>query len=142
LAYVKKILAPGEQIIYQAKFPWIYTLNSILALLLLGWAIIGIYIFIERQVRKATTEIIVTNHRLIVKTGWISRNVRELSLSTIEEIKLNQTFWGGVLGYGSLDIRGTGEGNIQLPAVDNPKELNVAISSARQSVGDPSHKTG
>ena len=132
LAYVDKILAPNETVLFRARFPWIYTLNSFLALILLGWFFLfGVLIFFDRMIRKWTTEIVVTNHRLIVKTGWISRDVRELNLNTIEEIKLNQSFWGGILDYGSLDIRGTGEGNIQLPNIDDPKGLNVAISSAR-----------
>jgi uncharacterized membrane protein YdbT with pleckstrin-like domain len=132
LSYVtKKILAPNEHVVYRAKFPWIYTFNSILILILLGWILIGIYLFLARQIRRWTTEIVVTNHRMIVKTGWISKNVRELNLATIEEINVKQSFWGGLLNYGSVDVRGTGEGNLELPAVDNPKALNVAITSAR-----------
>jgi uncharacterized membrane protein YdbT with pleckstrin-like domain len=139
LSYVDKTLSPGEQVLYRARFPWIYTLGSVLALLLLGWAVIGIFIFFDRQIRKWTTEIVVTNHRLVVKTGWIARKSQEVSLEKVEEIKLAQSFWGRVLGYGSLDIRGTGVGNIQLPNIDDPLALRIAINGARSTQLDENH---
>jgi hypothetical protein len=133
LSYVEKTLAPGEEIVFRAHFPWIYTLNSVLALVLLGPFVIGIFIFFERMFRKWTTEIVVTNHRLVVKTGWIARKSQEVSLEKVEEIKLDQSFWGRILDYGSLDIRGTGVGNIQLPNIDDPVGLRLAINSARSA---------
>lgn len=138
LSYVDKTLAPGEEIIYRGRFPWVYSLGSWLALLLLGIFIVGIIIFIERTVKRATTEIVVTNRRFVVKTGFIARKTQEVALEKIEEIKLTQSFWGRLLGYGSMDIRGTGVGNIQLPSIDEPLELRKAINSAR-SAHDENH---
>jgi uncharacterized membrane protein YdbT with pleckstrin-like domain len=132
LSYVDKTLGPDEQVIYRAKFPWVYTLGSWIALLLLWWLLLlGLFIFIERTVRRATTEIVVTNRRFVVKTGFISRKTQEVSLEKIEEIKLTQSFWGRLFDYGSFDIRGTGVGNIQLPNIDEPLELRRAINTAR-----------
>ena len=132
LSYVDKTLGPGEQVIYRARFPWVYTLGSWMALLLLWWLLLlGVFMFIERTVRRATTEIVVTNRRFVVKTGFIARKTQEVSLEKIEEIKLTQSFWGRLFGYGSFDIRGTGVGNIQLPSVDEPLELRRAINTAR-----------
>ena len=139
VTYVEKTLAPGEQVVYRARFHWLYTLGSVLILLALWWAVIGIYIFIERSIRKATTEIVVTNHRLVVKTGFISRRTQEVSLEKVEEVKLDQSFWGRVFGFGSLDIRGTGVGNIQIPNIDDPVELRKAINSARTAQLDENH---
>ena len=133
MSYVEKTLGPDEEIIYRGRFPWVYTFGSWMALLLLGVFIIGIIIFIERTVRKATTEIAVTNRRFVVKTGFISRKTQEVALEKIEEIKLTQSFWGRILDYGTLDIRGTGVGNIQLPSIDEPLTLRKAINTARAS---------
>jgi uncharacterized membrane protein YdbT with pleckstrin-like domain len=131
LSYVESTLGPGEEIIFRARFPWVYTLNSWLALLLLGVFVVGIVIFIERTIRQMTTEIVVTSRRFVVKTGFIARKTQEVSLEKIEQIKLNQSFWGRILDYGSLDIRGTGVGNIQLPNIDEPLALRRAINAAR-----------
>jgi uncharacterized membrane protein YdbT with pleckstrin-like domain len=139
LSYVDKTLAPGEEIIYRARFPWVYTLGSWLWLLLLFWCLIGIYVFIARTIKRATTEIAVTNRRFVVKTGLFSRSTQEVALEKIEEIKLRQSFWGRLLDYGSMDIRGTGVGNIQLPNIDEPLVLRKAINSARGTTQDENH---
>lgn len=133
LSYVDKTLSGDEHIVYKARFPWVYAFGSWMALIFLGVFIVGIFIFIERTVRKMTTEIVVTNRRFVVKTGFIARKTQEVALEKIEEIKLTQTFWGRLFDYGSMDIRGTGVGNIQLPNIDEPLVLRTAINSARAS---------
>lgn len=128
-------------IVFRGRFPWLYTLGSILALVFLGWFLVGIFIFVERTIRAASTEIVVTNRRLVVKTGFISRKTQEVSLEKVEEIKLQQTFWGRLFNFGSLDIRGTGVGNIQLPNIDEPLALRKAINSARAHVAEDAHSS-
>lgn len=133
MGYVDRTLSSDERIIYRAHFHWTYVVGTWLALIFLGIFIIGLVIFIERTIRQLNTEIVVTNHRFVVKTGFIARKTQEVSLEKVEQIKLNQSFWGRVLGFGSLEIRGTGVGNIQLPEIDEPVELRRAINSARTS---------
>ena len=127
MSYIVKTLSPNEQVIYRAKFHWLYTFTALL------WAltILGLFIAIERIIKMKSTEIVVTNFRFIVKTGWIARQTQEVSLDKIEEINLKQTFWGRIWGYGSLNIRGTGIGDIQLPNIDDPVELHKALQDAR-----------
>ena len=127
MSYVSKTLSPNEKIVFRAKFHWLYTFTAIL------WAltILGIFIAFERLIKKWTTEIVVTNYRFIVKTGWIARQTQEVSLDKIEEINLKQTFWGRVWGYGTLNVRGTGIGDIQLPNIDDPVHLHKALQDAR-----------
>jgi uncharacterized membrane protein YdbT with pleckstrin-like domain len=128
---VEKTLAPGETILYRAHFHWLYKLWAIIALLVLGVVLVGVYIFLYIIIRIWVTEIVVTSDRLVFKTGFIARRTQEMSLDKIEEIKVMQSVFGRIFGFGSLDVRGTGEGNIQIPVIANPLGMRRAIQKAR-----------
>ncbi|MFO1118833.1 MAG: PH domain-containing protein [Rhodospirillales bacterium] len=72
-------------------------------------------IFARMMIDKWTTEIVITLDRLIYKRGWIARHVEEIALSRIEEVLLDQTVIGWLLGYGRIVVAGTGRGIIRLP---------------------------
>ena len=127
MSYVASTLSPNEKIVFKARFHWLYTFTA----LLWGLTIVGIFVCIERLIKKASTEIVVTSFRFILKTGWIARKTQEVSLDKIEEINLDQSFWGRIWGYGTLNIRGTGVGDIQLPNIDDPVKLHKALQDAR-----------
>ncbi|HKJ73991.1 MAG TPA: PH domain-containing protein, partial [Alphaproteobacteria bacterium] len=91
MGYVEQTLAEGEVIVHRARFHWLYTAGAILWLVFLGILVIGVFMFFKMMIRKWTTEIVVTNRRLIYKLGWISRDSEEFSLSRIEEINLDQS---------------------------------------------------
>ncbi len=55
-----------------------------------------------------TTRYVIMPKKLIRQHGWIARRTTEILLSKIESIHVYQSFWGRVLGYGSLAVQGTG----------------------------------
>lgn len=132
MSYVEDTLAEGEVVVYQARFHWTYTLGAWAALVLLGVILIGIVIFARMMIRKWSTEIAVTNRRLIFKRGWIKRDSEEFALSRIEEINLDQSILGRILNYGRLTLHGTGMSSIDLPTIDDPIGFRRAIDAAKQ----------
>ena len=114
MSYVDKTIGKNETIIYRVQFHWTFTFLAFLNLLLLGVFIIGIYYFIKMMINKWTTERVLTNERYIQKIGWISRDTEEMSLDRIEEVNLNQSLLGRILGFGTVEISGTGSGKITL----------------------------
>jgi uncharacterized membrane protein YdbT with pleckstrin-like domain len=64
---------------------------------------------------RATTEIGVTNRRIVLKRGIISRKVEEMRVDFIEGADVNQTVWGRVFGYGQIKSYGTGTESIFFP---------------------------
>ncbi len=84
-----------------------------------------------------TTEIGLTNRRLIVKRGFPSRHTQEMELRAIEEIELDQGVLGRLLGYGRIDVQGTGDDNVKVPAIADPlaflRAVEGAIGDARPS---------
>lgn len=93
--------------------------------------VLGLFSFAQMMVIKATTEIAITNNRLIYKRGLIARQVGEISIDRIEGVNVLQTIMGRLFDYGRLAIRGMGIGEVVLPPIENPIKFRQAIDKAR-----------
>ena len=128
MGYIEDTISDDEKIVYVVQFHWIYTFIAFLYFIFLGLLLIGVFIFIKMMINKWTTERALTNTRYIQKIGWIARNTEEIGISKIEEVDLQQSILGRILGYGSISISGTGSGHILLKDIDAPllfqKNLN------------------
>lgn len=93
----------------------------------------GVMRFASMMVTKASTEIAITNTRLIFKRGLVARYVGEMSIDRIEGVNVLQTVWGRVFGYGRIMVRGMGVGEVILPNISNPIAFRRAIEKARTS---------
>lgn len=80
----------------------------------------GLLLIINAYLRMISTELVVTNIRVIAKTGFISRNTFEIMLSRIEGANIEQTVWGRLLNFGSIYVHGTGGGITPIDHVADP----------------------
>jgi uncharacterized membrane protein YdbT with pleckstrin-like domain len=131
MSYIEQSLGAGETLVARARFHWWYTFKAVLALVLLFWCIVGIVIFFAMMIRKWTTEIGVTTHRFVEKTGLFTLATNEIALNNIEGVRVTQSFWGRMLGYGHLRIEGTGIDAVALPDIADPIAFRAAIESAK-----------
>ncbi|HET7334440.1 MAG TPA: PH domain-containing protein [Rhizomicrobium sp.] len=134
MSYIEKSLGDHERIVERAHFHFLYKLTAWLALLVLGILLIGIWIFFKMMWVVWSTEIGVTNHRFIKKTGIFSLHTEEISLPNIEGAEVFQTFFGRIFNYGVLRVEGTGVDKIETPIIANPIGLRRAIESAKETV--------
>lgn len=98
--------------------------------------LIGLFQFGHMLLIKATTEIAVTNRRLILKQGLIARNVQELVTNRIEGVNVNQGILGRILDYGKVQAYGTGNKQVFLPEIAEPIELRKAVQMAKETQRD------
>jgi hypothetical protein len=98
--------------------------------------IMGLARFAQMMVIKATTEIAITNNRLIYKRGLVARQVGEMSMDRIEGVNILQSILGRILGYGRVMIRGMGVGEVILPPLDNPVAFRKGIAKAQHKSGN------
>ena len=70
-----------------------------------------------------TTELAITNRRIIAKFGFLRRDTIEINLSKIESIRVEQSIFGRMLNYGSLVIIGTGGSREPIPEIVDPLEF-------------------
>ena len=97
-SYVHDNLITGEEVVYETRLHWITFIS-----------LKGIFtLFIAPLIDYLTSEFAVTNKRIIIKTGFISRNTFEMNHSKIESINVIQSIPGRILGYGTIIIMGTG----------------------------------
>ena len=134
MAYIENSLGEGERLVMRAHFHWWYSVKAWLALIFLFWVLgLGIYIFFALMIRKWTTEIGVTTHRFVKKTGLFTIHTDEMAIHNIEGVKLTQSVWGQMLGFGHLRIEGTGVDAIELPTIADPIAFRAAIETAREA---------
>jgi uncharacterized membrane protein YdbT with pleckstrin-like domain len=133
MSYIERSLGSGEKLIARAHFHWWYSLKAWLALIFLGVFIIGIIIFFDMMIRKWTTELGVTSHRFVMKTGFFRLKTNEISLSNVEGVSVAQSFWGRLLNYGHLQIEGTGVGSVKVPDIADPVGFRRALESAMEA---------
>lgn len=111
--YIDQNLMPGERVCHRAQlslwpYAWWIALGVITAI-----AIVGLVILAAVWMKFASTELAVTDRRIMVKTGFISRQTVELNLSRLESIQVHQSIFGRICNYGTIIIAGAG--NPQAP---------------------------
>jgi uncharacterized membrane protein YdbT with pleckstrin-like domain len=132
MSYIQESLGDGETIIARARFHWLYSFKAWLALIFLGILLIGIVIFLTMMIRKWTTEIGVTNHRFVEKTGLFTLHTNEIALNNIEGVRVNQGFLGRLFGYGTVRVEGTGVDAVTTPNIADPVAFVRAIQTAKE----------
>ncbi|MGB3625447.1 MAG: PH domain-containing protein [Henriciella sp.] len=133
MKYIRKHLHEGEHVVQEGHFHWLWYARAWAALLIFGWLIIGIVYFIYEMIRLQTTEFGVTNRSVVMKKGFLSAHVTQLSLEAVEGAKLDQGIIGRIFGFGGLDIEGRGEGEISFPTMANPSEFLSALNEAQMA---------
>ena len=131
MKFIRSTLPDNETIEMEISFHWTHTLVAWLYLLVLGWLIIGVFLFISMYLEKWTTERALTNRRLILKRGFIRRKTEEISFNRVEEVNLSQSILQRILGSGDIKVTGTGAGEIALKNIDDPLDVQKKINELR-----------
>jgi uncharacterized membrane protein YdbT with pleckstrin-like domain len=154
MSYVQRVLQPGEVVRHSAKLHWSLYLPGLLvcvlaALMLIfrpdpvvhwwgnrtvviaAWLCfaIGLVLLAHAWFLRWTTEIAVTDRRVIYKTGFIWRDTTEMHMDKVESVDVKQSILGRLLNYGDVEIRGVGTGFEPLRKIDSPLELRNHITA-------------
>ena len=122
-SYIESSLGRSERIVYKAQVSWLSQFWGIVfGILLLMW-VIGILLIVSAVLNVMTTELALTNKRVIAKFGFVRRQTIELNINRIESISVNQGFWGRIFNYGSIVVRGTGGSHAPIPYIARPMEF-------------------
>ena len=113
-SYVQQSLVGNERVVASAKLHWIAFLwpFSILSAL--------------------STELAVTDKRVIAKTGLISRKTIEQRLAKVDAIRVNQGILGRILGYGTIIVSGSGMSAEGIKNISNPLAFKRAVEEQIQ----------
>lgn len=135
MSYVESVLGKDEKVFYAAEVSLIpYLLKLFIGAVLFFSGLVylsisslfgvlvftGLIIFAAPFITKYSTELVITNKRIIAKFGFIRRHTIELNLSKIESIRVQQGITARIFNYGDLEIVGTGGTREPIPGIVNP----------------------
>ena len=139
-SYIESNLTKDERVVKWANVSW----WSQLKLILLGviifllcvtdkrtmiWGIvILIMCFIIAFIRVKTTELALTNKRVIAKFGFISRDSVDLRLEKVESLSFSQDILGRIFNFGYIVINGAGN-KTPIPFISKPIEFKKAFEN-------------
>jgi uncharacterized membrane protein YdbT with pleckstrin-like domain len=150
MSYLRNVLEPGETILYATTVTWTLYLPgllllivalvvfiaglgsayapwpSILALLLALWSLV---LLLKAWFRRWTTEIAITDRRILLKRGFIRRHTIEMNMDKVESVDVDQSLLGRILNYGDITVRGTGAGFEPLRMIDHPLRFRGQVAA-------------
>ena len=74
-------------------------------------------------IQFASTEMAITNRRVVAKIGFIWRRTIEMERQKVESVSVDQSILGRVLDYGTIIVRGTGSTLEPMANIDDPLEF-------------------
>jgi uncharacterized membrane protein YdbT with pleckstrin-like domain len=145
-------LRPGEDVIYEGRPSWRalfgFYLSGVLGAVVIGailWfavsASIGIIVavavavltLIAGYVRRMFTRYAITDRRLRIQRGIISRNVQETKLDRVQNVNYRQGALDRLIGVGNVDFdtAGTDDSNFTFEWVNHPERVVQAVDKAQ-----------
>jgi len=137
---VASMLLPGENIVAIAAIsPGIYwkgiavMVVALVALVLYGFwlalycAVIGAGLLLLAYSTKKYLVLAATDHRVIIQAGLLTQEVVQLRYHQIESVDILYTLPGGLFGYSSLILTGTGTTQWMIPFVRNAEVFRDAL---------------
>ena len=104
-----------------------------------GWFLLiaGVAGLVRAWMHSTSTELAVTNKRVIAKFGFISRSTIELLHGKVESFHVDQSILGRMLNFGTVIVNGTGGAKTPIPRIAAPLDFR------RQALGviEASQKT-
>ncbi len=156
MGYAEKTLAPGETILYRARYHWIFYRSGLLVVVLaallgaaslyahradpggevallvaylaFGFGVLGLILLGARYVRAQQDEFVVTDRRVLRSVGLVTREHEQAPLEKIQDITVTQSGLGRILDYGSVTLETASErGTLLFPAIASPELFRTAI---------------
>jgi uncharacterized membrane protein YdbT with pleckstrin-like domain len=122
MSYINKTRLPDEKVIYRSYPHWAIVFRPLFGLILLAsflliggrhtlliisfFSLLSLVACVSGLILYYSSEFGITDKRVIMNSGFISRYVFETALDRIEGVEISQSIMGRILDYGSVRIRG------------------------------------
>jgi hypothetical protein len=152
-SYTTATLQANERPLHHTTIHWMALMGSIfgagLALIFIGpiamfaswkgfhvaWVLflIPVGILLAAAVGVKTSELVITDRRVLIKVGFIRRHTFEMFISKIESVAVYQGMMGRIFNYGTVEIRGTGGSAESFATIAAPLQFRDAIQLVQTS---------
>ena len=101
---------------------WVTTAVLVIFIIVLVWGLI----------RRISTTYTITNRRLTIRTGLLSREMHETRLERVQNVNSRQRVLERILGVGSVDFdtAGSAEYDFSFRGVDDPAQIVRTVDKA------------
>lgn len=130
-SYVDSVLISGETVMHRGHVSlWPHAWKILLGIVLLPAFGLGLVFLAWVWIVYKTTEIAITNKRIIAKFGFVSRSTIEINLPKVESVQVDQGVFGRMLDYGTIIVAGAGTPNLAIPGAAEPLEFRKHFMEA------------
>ena len=130
MGYIQDSLSNGEEVRDLFKLHWFAKIPMIIWIILaiptLG---ITLLLAIWEWLKLRSIEQGVTNKRVILKRGIISRKSEEMKITSIETVEIIQGVMGRMFGYGDVKVTGRGISDLLFKKINDPMDVKRKIES-------------
>jgi len=156
--YLEGLMGANERILLETRQHWFVLFNKIFLEIILIVIIIAASLFAAAYYPIAIAGMIlvivpllgmlrdivvwrnqaylVTSRRVIQISGVLGKDVVDSSLEKVNDVKLSQSFFGRMFGYGDIEILTASELGVNLfHQIDHPVEFKTAMLNAKEKLG-------
>jgi uncharacterized membrane protein YdbT with pleckstrin-like domain len=120
VSYIDESLVAGETILHRGRVSWWSQFGLVLLGVVTLIAVVGLVFLIWAWIRVRSTELAITNRRIIAKFGFVKRHTVEINLEKVESLRVEQGVWGRILNFGTIFISGSGSSVAPIPNIADP----------------------
>ena len=129
-AYMESVVGSGEQVQYQAKVSlWSMLPLFLLGLVLLPFYGLGLIAWVVAYIKYSSTELAITDKKIIAKFGFIKRDTIELLIPKAESVQVNQSILGRIFDAGNPQA--------PVPGIDSPMEFRKCFMDVQERTASP-----
>ena len=130
MSYIEESLSAGEKVEGLIKLHW-FAWVPMAMWIILGIPTLGLtwLVALYEYLRLKFLEQGVTNKRVILKRGIISRKTEEMKLTSIETVEIDQGIFGRLFGFGTVKITGRGISDFVFKGINDPMSVKRQIES-------------
>jgi uncharacterized membrane protein YdbT with pleckstrin-like domain len=134
MKYIRAGYAAAIAVVLAALALYLTTWNAaywlpLVALVVLLWPA-------ARHVRRSATRAVIEGDRLRYETGLLGKSTRNIQLSKVQDVRVDQSLGQRLLGVGNLSVETAGEtSRLTIPNIDGPQRVADQLMDLVQPKG-------
>ena len=160
MGYLESILGEHERVVFATRKHWLVIGRTlvfmvllmvvivaaclVLALFTAGMSLLGLILLVVPVARLTMVLVewsneryIVTNRRIVQLEGVFNKHVVDSSLEKVNDVVMDQSFWGRVWGYGNIEILTASDiGVNKLDMLAQPLRFKTTMLNQKEGMSD------
>lgn len=130
MGYIQDSLSNGEQVQEIFRLHW-FSKGLMILWIVLAIPTFGLTLLLAmwEWLKLRSIEQGVTNKRVILKKGIISRKSEEMKISSVETVEIIQSVIGRMFGFGTVKVTGRGISDLIFRNINDPMDVKRKIEN-------------